>query len=66
MGKVDFSGATDVQLGADVTIDTLTSLSYLADIDFVGGVHKVLAPLEKSMPELKEEILEMCEDVISK
>ena len=42
------------------------NLKYIKDIDFVGEVHKVLAPLEESMPVLKEEILEMCEDVISK
>ena len=42
------------------------NLKYIKDIDFVGGIHKVLAPLEESMPELKVEILEMCEDVISK
>ena len=40
------------------------NLKYIKDIDFVGEVHKVLSPLEKSMLELKEEILEMCEDVI--
>ena len=40
------------------------NLKYIKDIDFVGEVHKVLAPLEESMPVLKEEILEMCEDVI--
>ncbi|MDD5136222.1 MAG: cyclodeaminase/cyclohydrolase family protein [Candidatus Omnitrophica bacterium] len=42
------------------------NLKYIKDIDFVGGIHKVLSPLEKSIPELKEEILEMCEDVISR
>ena len=40
------------------------NLKYIKDIDFVGEVHKVLAPLEESMPVLKEEILEMCEDAI--
>ena len=42
------------------------NLKYIKDIDYVGEIHRILAPLEKSMPELKEEILEMCEDVISK
>ncbi len=41
------------------------NLKYIRDIDFVGEAHKVLAPLEESMPKLKEEILELCEDVIS-
>ncbi len=40
------------------------NLKYIKDIDFVGNIHKVLAPLEELMPELKEEILEMCEEVI--
>jgi len=40
------------------------NLKYIKDIDFVGEVHKVLAPLEESMPKLKEEILELCEDAI--
>ena len=42
------------------------NLKYIKDIDFVGEVHKVLAPLEESMPVLKEEILEMCEEIIQK
>ena len=42
------------------------NLKYIKDIDFVGEIHKTLSPLEDSMPALKEEILEMCEDVISK
>ena len=42
------------------------NMKYIKDIDFVGKVHEVLAPLEESMPKLKEDILEMCEDVISK
>ncbi len=42
------------------------NLKYITDIDFVGEVHKVLSPLEESMPKLKEEILEMCEDAIAK
>lgn len=42
------------------------NLKYIKDIDFIGNIHKVLSPLEESMPALKEEILEMCEDVIAK
>jgi len=42
------------------------NLKYIKDIDFIGEVHKVLAPLEESMPKLKEEILEMCEEIIQK
>lgn len=42
------------------------NLKYIKDIDYVGGVHKVLAPLEEEMPKLKEDILEECEDVISR
>lgn len=42
------------------------NLKYVKDIDFVGEIHKVLSPLEESMPELKEEILEMCEEIIQK
>jgi formiminotetrahydrofolate cyclodeaminase len=40
------------------------NLKYIKDIDFVGEVHKILAPLEESMPVLNEEILEICEDAI--
>ncbi len=39
---------------------------YIKDIDFIGNIHKVLSPLEESLPAFKEEILEMCEDVIAK
>ena len=42
------------------------NLKYVKDIDYVGEIHKMLSPLEESMPKLKEEILEMCEDAISK
>jgi formiminotetrahydrofolate cyclodeaminase len=42
------------------------NLKYIKDIDYVGGIHKVLAPLEAEMPKLKEDILEKCEDAISK
>ncbi|MFH0763504.1 MAG: cyclodeaminase/cyclohydrolase family protein [Candidatus Omnitrophota bacterium] len=40
------------------------NLKYIKDMDYVGSVHGILAPLEKTMPKLKEEILEMCEDAI--
>lgn len=42
------------------------NLKYIKDLDYIGRVHKVLAPLEESMPKLKEDILEMCEDMIGK
>ena len=42
------------------------NLKYIKDMEYIGEVHKVLAPLEKEMPKLKEEIIEKCEDVISK
>ena len=40
------------------------NLKYIKDMGYIGSVHEALAPLEESMPKLKEEILEMCEDVI--
>ena len=42
------------------------NLKYIKDMDYIGKIHKVLAPLEEELPKLKEEILEKCEDVISK
>ena len=42
------------------------NLKYIKDMDYIGHIHKFLAPLEELMPKLKEEILEQCEDVISK
>ena len=42
------------------------NLKYIKDMDFIGGIHKVLQPLEEELPKLKEEILEKCEDVIAK
>lgn len=42
------------------------NLECVKDIDYIGKLHKVLHPLEGRMPKLKEEILEMCEDVIDK
>ncbi len=40
------------------------NLKYIKDLDFRGGIHKVLQPLEKELPKLKEDILEKCEEVI--
>lgn len=42
------------------------NLKYIKDMDFIGHIHKYLAPLEEEMPKLKEEILEKCEDAIGK
>jgi len=42
------------------------NLGYVKDLDYIARVHKVISPLEEEMPELKVEILEMCEDVIKK
>lgn len=42
------------------------NLKYIKDMDFIGMVHKTLAPLEEELPKLKEDILEKCEDVIAK
>ncbi|MFA5143881.1 MAG: cyclodeaminase/cyclohydrolase family protein [Candidatus Omnitrophota bacterium] len=42
------------------------NLKYISDIDFVGEVHKIILPIEESMPGLKEEILEICEEVIER
>lgn len=42
------------------------NLKFIKDMDFIGQVHNVLSPLEESMPKLKEEILEKCEDALAK
>ena len=42
------------------------NLKYIKDMDFIGSIHGVLQPLEEELPKLKEDILEKCEDVISK
>ena len=42
------------------------NLKYIKDMDYIGHVHKILSPLEKTMPKLKEAILEECENFISK
>jgi formiminotetrahydrofolate cyclodeaminase len=39
------------------------NLKYIKDLEYVGRMHDFLKPLEERMPKLKEEILEMCEDV---
>ena len=40
------------------------NLKYIKDMDFIGSVHKVLQPLEDPMPKMREDILEICEEVI--
>jgi formiminotetrahydrofolate cyclodeaminase len=42
------------------------NLKDVSDMEFIGSVHNVLQPLEEKLPAYKEEILEKCEDVISK
>jgi formiminotetrahydrofolate cyclodeaminase len=42
------------------------NLKYIKDLEFVGKMHRALAPLEDGLPKLKEEILEKCEDSIGK
>lgn len=42
------------------------NLKCIKDMSYVGSIHGILSPLEKEMPALKEEILELCEEVISK
>lgn len=38
------------------------NLKYIKDMDYVGGIHKILSPLEEAMRKKKEEILEKCEE----
>jgi len=40
------------------------NLESVEDMDHIGEIHKILSPLEEELPELKDEILEMCEEVI--
>ena len=40
------------------------NLKHIKDMDYIGKVHGVLAPLEEKLPALKAEILELCEEVI--
>lgn len=42
------------------------NLKSIKDMAFIEKVHGVLAPLEKSIPKLKEDVLELCEEVITK
>lgn len=42
------------------------NLECIKDISYIEKVHKAVAPIEKAMPGLKEEVLEMCEEVIDK
>jgi len=42
------------------------NLECIKDLDYIGKVHKVLHPLEEEMPKLKEEAIELCEEVIDK
>ncbi|MFH1189548.1 MAG: cyclodeaminase/cyclohydrolase family protein [Candidatus Omnitrophota bacterium] len=41
------------------------NLRFVKDTDHIAGIHRVVTALEESMPKVKEEILELCEDVIS-
>lgn len=40
------------------------NLKDVKDTEFIGQIHKVLAPLEEEMPALKAEIIEVCEDAL--
>lgn len=42
------------------------NLKYIKDMDYVGSIHAFFAPLEEAVPKMKEEILEMCEEVIER
>lgn len=42
------------------------NLKYIKDTDYVAKIHHVLVPLEENMPKFKEDILEICEDAISR
>lgn len=42
------------------------NMKFVKDMKFIEETHNILAPLEDTLPKLKEEILESCEDVISK
>jgi len=41
------------------------NLEHVTDMDYIASVHKTLQPLEEKMPQLKEEVLELCEEVIN-
>ncbi|MBN1527223.1 MAG: cyclodeaminase/cyclohydrolase family protein [Candidatus Omnitrophica bacterium] len=40
------------------------NLKDIRDTEFIGQIHKVLAPLEEEIPALKTDILEACEDAL--
>lgn len=42
------------------------NLKFIKDLGYIERIHNTLSPLEETMPKLKEEVLEKCEDVISK
>jgi len=62
----DVAGAAILLEGAffSAKFNVYINMKYIKDMDYVGRIHGLLAPLEEEMPALKEEILEMCEDVI--
>ena len=40
------------------------NLKNISDTDYIAKIHHVLAPMEEEMPKLREDILEMCEEII--
>ena len=42
------------------------NLKYIKDMGWVGCIHEAVAPLEESIPKLKEDIIEKCEEIIQK
>jgi formiminotetrahydrofolate cyclodeaminase len=42
------------------------NLKYIKDMGWVGCIHEAIAPLEESVPKMKEEIIEKCEEIIQK
>lgn len=42
------------------------NLRFIKDMKFIEETHAILSPLEDLIPKLKEEILEACEDIVSK
>lgn len=41
------------------------NLKYIKDTDYVSKIHHLISGLEGSVPKIKEEILEICEDVVA-
>ncbi len=41
------------------------NLKYIKDTDYIAKIHHLLTALEESIPKLKEEILEICEDAVA-